>query len=187
MEQIDEMDSIGRAWEDVVRRTPSKAAMAAAGVEPFLEGWLPAAPLISGDTRVVAFGSCLAARFAEWLADHGYNRAFRSDTDESLVRNPLDAPPVVAQQFRWAFGELDPDLAFWVDESKQRFEATEEHRLGLRDTLASAELIIITLGLGPIGWTPNRASRSGAPLHGACPAASATPSRRQRLQTRSKR
>jgi uncharacterized coiled-coil protein SlyX len=141
-------------------RTPSKTDMYAAGPEAFLEGWLPTAPIIAPETRVVAFGSCFAARFAEWLADHGYNQAFRSDGDEAIVRNQLETPSVVAQQFRWAFGELDPDLAFWVAPDGQRFDATEEHRALLRDTLVRTEMLILTLGIAEY-WSD---TASGEPI-----------------------
>ena len=144
---IHEQQQMGKSWRDIARVTPSKSEMYAAGAEALLDGWTPATPLIGPETRVVAFGSCFASRFAEWLADHGYNRAFRSDGDETLVRNQVEAPSVIAQQFRWAFGELDPDLAFWVGRDRRRFEATEEHRVRLRDTLAGAEVLILTLGL----------------------------------------
>jgi hypothetical protein len=136
-----------RGQGPLATRTPSKSDMYAAGPEAFLEGWLPTAPIIQPETRVVAFGSCFAAHFAEWLADHGYNRAFRSDGDESIVRNQLETPSVIAQQFRWAFGEFEPDLAFWVGPDRRRFEATEEHRVLLRDTLVRTEVLILTLGL----------------------------------------
>jgi hypothetical protein len=126
---------------------PSKEQMYADGPRALLAGWLPPAPLIGPDTRVVAFGSCFAARFAEWLAEHSYNRAFDSGSDASIVRNQLETPTVVAQQFRWAFGELDPDLAFWVGPGRKRFEPTEEHRVRLRDTLSRAEVLIVTLGI----------------------------------------
>ena len=131
-----------------------------AGPEAFLEGWRTSEPLIRADTRVIAFGSCFAARFAEWLVERGYNRAFRTGSDDSIFRNPLETPLVVAQQFRWAFGELDSDLAFWVGQDKRHFAATEERRLRLRSLLLEADVLIITLGLAETWYD----TRSGEPI-----------------------
>jgi hypothetical protein len=133
--------------DGMLRRTPTKAQMHAEGPEGLLVGWVPSEPLIRPQTRVIAFGSCFAARFAEWLAEHDFNRAFDSSSDQSIVRNQLETPSVVAQQFRWAFGELDPEHAFWIGPDKRRFEATEDRRLRLRDTLVAAEVLIITFGI----------------------------------------
>lgn len=133
--------------ESRARLTPSKPEMYRGGPEALLDGWLPNEPLIDADTRVIAIGSCFASLFSEWLAAQGFNRAFDPTSDISLVRNPLETPGVVAQQFRWAFGEFDPDLAFWFTPDKQRFDPTEERRQRLRSTLAQAEVLIVTLGL----------------------------------------
>lgn len=133
--------------EGVMRRMPGKAEMRQDGPDALLDGWLPREPLIGPDTRVIAIGSCFAGVFAEWLAENGYNRGFDPMSDQSLVRNPLETPLAVAQQFRWAFGEFDSDLAFWFTPDKQRIEATEERREELRRTFASAEVMVITLGL----------------------------------------
>ena len=85
--------------------------MYAGGAEALLEGWLPAEPLIHPDTRVVALGSCFASLFVQWLEERGFNRHFASDPGSSFVWSTLETPLAVAQQFRWAFGEFNPDLA----------------------------------------------------------------------------
>jgi hypothetical protein len=131
----------------VARLFPTKEAMYAGGAEALLEGWLPAEPLIHEDTRVVAMGSCFAALFVQWLGERGFNRHFASDPESSFVWSFLETPLAVAQQFRWAFGEFNPDLAFWFGPDKQPYEATEKKRLALQSTMADAEVLIITLGL----------------------------------------
>lgn len=109
--------------------TPGKAQMLREGPEALLQGWLPQEPLIDRDTRVVAIGSCFAAYFAEWLAENGFNQGFEGD--ESLLRSPLESPAAVAQQLRWAFGELDAD----ADPAPARA------------VLEQVEVLVVTLGL----------------------------------------
>jgi hypothetical protein len=133
--------------QGAARWMPEKEEMRRAGPEALLDGFLPAEPLIGPDTNVIAIGSCFAGLFAEWLVDHGYNRYFDSTPEESLVRSPLETPLAVAQQFRWAFGEFDSDLAFWFTPDKRRVEATEARRAQLRRVFAEADVIVITLGL----------------------------------------
>ena len=133
--------------EGKARPIPSKPAMYKAGPEALLEGWLPSEPVIGANTRVLAMGSCFAALFAQWLAENGFNRHFDSTTDSSLLRNPLDSPVAVAQQFRWAFGELDSDIVVWFTDDHTRVEATETARRELQRSLETAEVLIITLGL----------------------------------------
>jgi hypothetical protein len=149
---VEEHRGLAAGWyaDGTLRRTPDSPTMFAEGPEAFLTGWLPAEPLIGPETRVIAFGSCFASRFAEWLAEHGFNLAFDSSSDQSIVRSPLETPSAVAQQFRWAFGELDSELAFWMTPDRTRVEATEEHRLALRDALVQADVIIITLGISEL-------------------------------------
>jgi GSCFA family len=137
---------VGRG-QRFARGFPSKEAMYDGGAEALLEGFRPAAPLIHMDTRVVAMGSCFAALFIQWLSENGFNRHVQADPESSFVWSSLETPVVVAQQFRWAFGEFDPDLAFWFGPDRKRYAATEERRLDLRTTLAEAEVVILTLGL----------------------------------------
>jgi hypothetical protein len=148
---------------------PSKPAMYKAGPEALLDGWLPSEPLIGPDTRVIAIGSCFAALFVQWLAENEFNRHFDTQSDASLLRNLLESPLAVAQQFRWAFGELDPAVLIWFTADNERFDATEERRLDMRRTLASTEVMIVTLGLAE-AWFD---TRSGEAIARVPPAESA--------------
>lgn len=133
--------------QHVARIYPDKDTMHADGLEALLEGYLPIQPLINEDTNVVALGSCFAALFVQWLAENGFNRQFAATPDASFIWTRLETPVVVAQQFRWAFGEFDPDLAFWFGPGAQPYEATEERREQLRSVLVESDVAIITLGL----------------------------------------
>src|SRR6478672_8948775 len=85
------------------------------------EGWLPAEPLISRATRVVAIGSCFARYFILWLAEHGFNESIPQSPYNALLRfgSLFESPASIAQQFRWAFGELDDKAVLWIDKNKE--------------------------------------------------------------------
>jgi len=126
---------------------PDKEEMANGGLEALLEGYAPDEPLIDEDTNVIALGSCFAALFVQWLAERRFNRQFAAAPDSSFVWSRLETPLVVAQQFRWAFGEFDPDLAFWFGPDQQPYEATEARRQQLRSLLVDSDVAILTFGL----------------------------------------
>lgn len=129
------------------RRTPTKRAMREAGLDALLDGWRPEAPFIDGTTRVVAYGSCFAARFAEWLIERGVNAVLGDGSEDALVRNPIENPLSVAQQFRWAFGEPVPEGLVWIDRSKVWIQPTPGRREHLRRTLEAADVLVITFGI----------------------------------------
>jgi hypothetical protein len=142
------------------RRTPTKSATRDAGLDALLEGWRPAQPFIDARTRVVAYGSCFAARFAEWLTERGVNATLGDGSEDALVRNPLENPLVVAQQFRWVFGEFDASRVMWIDRSRFHVQPTAERREQLRRTLEAADVIVITFGVAEY-WLD---TESGEPL-----------------------
>jgi hypothetical protein len=140
-------------WYNGVARTrfPTKAVIQEAGPESVLKGWIPPEPIIRPGSRVLALGSCFAAYFIEWLATNGYNQPF-SDPLLVLARNPFENVAVIAQQFRWAFGEVDPRNLFWIDKDKQRNFATEDKRIAMRQALMEADIFIATLSLSEVWY-----------------------------------
>jgi GSCFA family len=100
---------------------------------------------------VLALGSCFAAYFIEWLATNGYKQTF-SDPLLVLARNPFENTAVIAQQFRWAFGEVDPHNLFWIDKDRQRNFATEEKRVAMRQAFMEADVFIATLSLSEVWY-----------------------------------
>src|SRR5579862_3099645 len=95
---------------------PAKAEFERDPLTYVLHGWMPKEPLITESTRLVAFGSCFAANFIGWLADHGFGRNLESDPFNMLVayRDSFENVAVIEQQVRWAFGELDSRNALWI-------------------------------------------------------------------------
>jgi GSCFA family len=149
------------------RRLPDKTQLSALGMDALGDGWLPAEPLISRATRVVAIGSCFARYFILWLAEHGFNESMPQSPYNALLRfgSQLESPASVAQQFRWAFGELDDKAVVWIDKNKEVFEASEGRRQLVRDTLLATDVLILTLGLSEVWYD----RVTGEPLWRALP------------------
>ena len=162
-EQVFTWDSdIGRKARERfpdLTRFPSKAELREAGPGGLLKGWLPPQPLILPGSRVLALGSCFAGHLIEWLVANGYDHN-DGGALVSLVRNPFENVAVIAQQLRWAFGEVDPASLFWVGKDKKAILATEEKRLAMRDALLQADVFIATLSMAELWYH----QPSGEPL-----------------------
>jgi len=110
----------------------------------------------------LAVGSCFARYFTLWLAEHGFNRAFPESPYNALLQFCADfeSPAVVAQQFRWAFDELDPTSLLWLDRNRKLVAATDAGKREVRATLEQADVVILTLGLSEVWYD----KVSGEPL-----------------------
>lgn len=141
---------------------PSKPKLAARGLSSLLRGWTPPAPIIGKDTRVIGIGSCFASYFLLWLAENGFNRGLDSSPHNALIRYgaSFENPAVIAQQFRWAFEGLDAGRLTWIGKDKEVFEATEERRKLVRETLERTDVLVLTLGLSEVWYD----KASGEPL-----------------------
>jgi hypothetical protein len=153
-------------------RYPSKSQVRA-NLKSVLEGWAPATPIIDRSTRVLALGSCFAANFVEWLIAHGHELPYLNNPLAGVLHNAFENVSVIAQQFRWAFGEFDPSAALWIGKDKQVVEATEERRLALRKLLEETEVLVATLGLSEVWYD----QQTGEPLWRVLPVSLHDPSR----------
>ena len=145
-----------------VHVVPRKKDYAVNGIQSLVEGWLPAAPLIGEATRVIGVGSCFARYFILWLAENGFNKNVDTSPYNALMRYgaTFESPAVIAQQFRWAFGEFDSHDALWIGKDKEVFEANEERRKLVRNTLEATDVLILTLGLSEVWYD----KQTGEPL-----------------------
>src|SRR6185436_19708578 len=116
------------------------------GIDFVLRGWRPDQPLITSTSRVLALGSCFAANFLDWLEERG----FAQDSTFLPYTSTFESVPVIKQQLRWAFGEMDPRHALWIDRNGTAVEATEERRLALREALLNCDVLILTLGMSEV-------------------------------------
>jgi hypothetical protein len=132
---------------DLFRWTPDKVEMRERGLDDLMDGWRPAQPFIDAETRVVAFGSCFAARFAQWLIERGMRAQLGDGSDDPLIRTPLESPLAVDHALSWASGEADTADFQWMDRRKRPIEATEERRALLRAMLEQADVLIVTFGV----------------------------------------
>lgn len=127
-------------------------------VEDVLYGWRPPQKLITGETKVLAFGSCFAEYFVKFLAQRGYNRwQLPSEQHSHSEENLLLALPVtfenifvIVQQIRWAFGEFTPAARLWYTRDKCYFEATEERRDKVRRSFEEGDVLVLTPGLSEV-------------------------------------
>jgi hypothetical protein len=148
--------------EGRIHTVPTKAEYAATGIRSLLDGWLPERPLIGADTRVIGVGSCFARYFILWLAEQGFNRAVDSSPYNALMRYgaTFESPAVIAQQFRWAFDEFDARGALWIGKDRELFEANDERKKMVRETLQRTDVLILTLGLSEVWYDKS----TGEPL-----------------------
>ena len=102
------------------RRLPDKTQLGTLGMDALGDGWLPAKPLISRATRVVAIGSCFARYFILWLAEHGFNESMPQSPYNALQRfgSYLRAPPVLLSNFGGRSANLTKRL--WCGSTRTR-------------------------------------------------------------------
>lgn len=136
------------------RRLVDKTTLNNEGMDAIAEGWLPAQPLINPDTRVLAIGSCFARYFILWLAEHGFNKSTPTSPYNALIRfgSDFESAAAIAQQFRWAFNELDDKTLLWIDKQKAIFEASEERRELVKESLLTTDVVLLTLGLSEVWY-----------------------------------
>lgn len=141
---------------------PSRPDLVDDGMLGISKGWIPEQPLITTQTRVLAIGSCFASNFILWLAEHGFNRNADRSPYSAFERrhSAFESVAVLAQQFRWAFDEVDPAALLWIDKNREVIEATDEAKLALRTALENADVLILTLGLSEVWYD----KVSGEPL-----------------------
>jgi hypothetical protein len=123
----------------------------------YLKGWLPEAPIIGPQTRLVAFGSCFAQNITDWLAQRNFDILTRRDgpnADAYVVRfgEGMVNTFAIRQQFEWAFEGKTCSEELWHGYDAQSFGYDEQIRLKTRAVFEAAEVFIITLGLSEVWY-----------------------------------
>lgn len=122
-----------------------------------LSGWLPPAPIITRNTRVVAFGSCFAASITEYLSKRQFNVLTKKEGDDAntyIVRfgEGMVNSFAIRQQFEWALEGKQPQSELWHGYDAEAFGYSEDIRRQTRDLFLSADVFIITFGLSEIWY-----------------------------------
>jgi hypothetical protein len=103
-----------------------------------LEGFAPAAPLLSATTPVATVGSCFAQNVAKYLGTLNYNVMTFNITDRLFS-------PLALAEF---FGNLNKDVSVY----QKHWEITLDIVEALRERLSRGAVVIVTFGMSAI-WT----------------------------------
>jgi hypothetical protein len=155
-----ETGSANRSWfrGRVARFNPTAAQMRDVEAVPqhILAGFLPPAPAIGPDTRVLAFGSCFAIHVTRWLANRDYTilNADEGRKDAYIVRfgEGLVNSFVLRQQFEWALEGATFPTALWYDETGAAHPYSEDIRNQTRAMMMDTDVFVLTLGLSEIWY-----------------------------------
>ncbi len=72
----------------------------------------------------------------------------------------FESPAAIAPQFPWAFDEFDARQALWIGKDKEVFEANDERKRMVRETLQRTDVLVLTLGLSEVWYD----KKTGEPL-----------------------
>jgi hypothetical protein len=119
-----------------------------------LKGWLPAAPFVTRQTKVTAFGSCFAANITRHLSAIGYDLSSKRDPDIYISRigDGMVNTPAILGQFEWALENKKPPENLWHGFEAEEFGLDEQIRLRTQKVFLTTDLFIITLGLSEIWY-----------------------------------
>jgi hypothetical protein len=119
------------------------------------QGWFPSQPFITKKDYITAFGSCFAHHVTKYLKDNRY-RVFGDDmpVNSYVIRcgEGMVNTAVIAQQFRWAYDEIEFDQALWHDKEGNASEYLTEVRLNTRRIFDQTDVFIVTLGLSEVWY-----------------------------------
>ena len=123
-------------------------------VDFILKGWMPEAPFIEQDTRIVAFGSCFAANIGRYLAAIGFDVSTRRDGAAYIQRigDGLVNVFAIRQQFEWAWENRVPEVELWHGWKAEEYGYDEEVRLATKKLFDEADVFILTFGLSEIWY-----------------------------------
>ncbi len=118
-------------------------------------GWFPEAPFITKKDYITAFGSCFAHHVTKYLKANRY-RVFGDDIPVSsyVIRcgEGMVNTAVIAQQFRWAYDEIEFDEELWHDKEGNASAYLNDVRLNTRKIFDQTNVFIITLGLSEVWY-----------------------------------
>jgi hypothetical protein len=155
---------------DTVNFYPSEGDLEADNaIEEYLvKGFVPDAPLLSREGRIVTIGPCFAQAVGRHLLDQGYRVTSQKDTISYIGRfgDKIGNTFAIRGQLEWAWTGTAPAADLWHGYEAERLPPSEDVRLRTRHLLDGAEAIILTLGNAEI-WQDEP---TGGVFWGAVPA-----------------
>lgn len=145
-------------------------------VEEYLvKGFVPAAPPLGPESRIVTIGPCFAQAVAAHLLDHGYAVTSRQDQGSHIGRfgDKIGNTFAIRGQLEWAWLSTVPEVELWHGYAAERLPRDEEARARARQLLDEADAFILTLGNAEI-WQDEP---TGGVFWGAVPADQFDPGR----------
>nr|MBN2277215.1 GSCFA domain-containing protein [candidate division Zixibacteria bacterium] len=118
-----------------------------------LKGWPPNSPIISKQSKILAFGSCFARHISEYLGQRGYLvGAAREGLDTYIIRCGAGMVNTfsVLQQLEWAYENRNFSENLWYDSEKELAPYNREIRENTRRLFDQTDIFIITLGLSEV-------------------------------------
>ena len=133
----------------------AKMAQADAALDWVIDGWRPAAPMVTPETRITAFGSCFAANISNWLAARNYSVLTRDQGSNAYVVKCGEGMVnsfVIRQQFEWAFEGKRFEQELWHGYSAESYGYDEDVRRATFDIFSKTDLFVLTFGLSEVWY-----------------------------------
>lgn len=141
---------------DVINYFPTAISYLSPSVvsDYLVKGWMPDAPFIDKDARIVTFGSCFASNIAKFLNKIGYDVPTKRDQTAYISRmgDGIVNTYALRQQFEWAWLNKKPRVALWHGYDATEFGYDEAVRVRTAEMFDEADVFILTLGLSEIWY-----------------------------------
>lgn len=148
----------------------------------FMKGLVPAAPIISKQMSITAFGSCFAGHITDYLHAKGYNiNGKHLNLQSHIVRfgEGIVNTFAILQQLEWGLLNKALPHDLWFSADKEIAVVSDEIRHETSDIIKNTEVFIFTLGLSEV-WFDRK---SGEALWRGVPASMFDPERHYFKQT----
>lgn len=136
---------------DVTKMIPHTAA-----ADHVIDGWAPKTPMIDGNTKITAFGSCFAANISNWLGRRNYRVSSQDPNAQEAyvvrIGEGMVNSFVIRQQFEWAWENRTFDEDLWHGYNKETYGYDEDVRLQTKALFDETDVFILTFGLSEIWY-----------------------------------
>jgi len=119
-----------------------------------LKGWMPSEKFITGESNIVAFGSCFASNVGRYLSGIGYNVETEKEGDAYVqkISDGMVNVHSICQQFEWAWEGKVPSVSLWHGWKAEEFGYDDYVRDATRKLFDNADVFILTFGLSEVWY-----------------------------------